>query len=164
MYMITCTFENRNIASPGLRHVTVNAIVVKDNKVLMGLRGTVAGKPILESGKWSLLGGFFGFNENLETAVKREVMEESGWEIADLQLFRINDNPNRPKEDRQNVDIIFIARAVVQTGKHDEEVAELKWFSLDALPPVDQIAFDHGDDLKMYLKHLNDPQQLPILG
>ena len=162
--MITCTFENGNVASPGLRHVTVNAIVVKDNQVLMGLRANVKGLTMLESGKWALLGGFFGFGENLIEAVKREVMEESGWEIDDLQLFRINDNPGRPKEDRQNVDMIFIARAVRQIGKSDEEVKELKWFPLESLPPMDQIAFDHGEDLELYLKHLKSPSSLPILG
>ncbi len=162
--MITCTFENSNTASPGLRHVTVNAIVVKDNQVLMGLRASVKGVTMLEAGKWALLGGFFGFGENLSQAIKREVMEESGWEIDNLQLFRINDNPNRAKEDRQNVDMIFIAHAVKQVGKPDNEVAQLKWFPLDALPPADQIAFDHGEDLAMYLKYLHDPQQLPLIG
>ena len=121
--MITCTFENNNKAL--LRHVTVNAIVVKDNQVLLGKRGTFNGKPILESGKWGLLGGFFGRDENLIEAVKREVMEESGWEIKDLKLFRINDKPNRPKEDRQNVDIIFITNVIKQTKTSDEEVSQL---------------------------------------
>ena len=162
--MITCTFENGNVASPGLRHVIVNAIVIKDDQVLLGLRGTVNGKPMLESGKWALLGGFFGFGENLIQAVKREVMEESGWEIDDLQLFRINDNPGRPKEDRQNVDMIFVARAVTRSGGHDEEVKELKWFPLDDLPRVDQIAFDHAEDLELYRQYLADPRPLPILG
>src|SRR3989338_2293515 len=116
--MITCIFENNNKAS--LRHVTVNAVVVKDNQVLLGKRGTHNGKPILESGKWGLLGGFFNRDDNLTQAVKREVMEESGWEINGLKLFRINDNPNRPKEDRQNVDVIFIASAIKQTKTSDE--------------------------------------------
>ncbi len=162
--MITCTFENGNVASPGLRHVTVNAIVVKDGQVLLGLRGTLNGKPMLESGKWALLGGFFGFGEDLSTAVKREVMEESGWEIDNLQLFRINDDPGRPKEDRQNVDIIFIANAVKQIGSSDEEVSRLKWFPLNDLPPMDQIAFDHGEDLELYLRSRNISRSLPILG
>lgn len=162
--MITCTFENDNVASPGLRHVTVGTIVLRDNQVLLGLRGTLNGKPILESGKWALLGGFFNFGEDLVTAAKREVMEESGWEIDDLQLFRINDNPSRPKEDRQNVDMIFIAKAVRQIAKHDEEVSKLQWFSLDALPPMDQIAFDHGEDLSLYIKYLSVKHPLPILG
>ena len=162
--MITCTFENGNVASPGLRHVTTSIIILKDNQVLFGLRATVGGKPMLESGKWGLLGGFFDRDENLIQAVKREAMEEGGWEIDNIELFRINDRPDRPKEDRQNVDMVFIAQAIKQTGRSDEEVSELKWFPLNALPPMDQIAFDHGEDLSLYLKHLDSPKQLPILG
>lgn len=162
--MITCTFENGNVANPGLRHVTVNAIVLKDGKVLLGLRASVPGITMLEVGKWALLGGFFGFGENLESAVKREVMEESGWEIANLELFRINDNPNRPGEDRQNVDMVFLAHAVKQTGVGDKEISVLQWFSLDSLPHPDQIAFDHGQDLELYREHQRSPKPLPILG
>src|SRR3989339_175624 len=160
--MINCFFENNNKAS--LRHVTVNAIVVKNNQVLLGKRGTLNGKPILESGKWGLLGGFFGRDENLIQAVKREVMEESGWEINNLKLFKINDNPNRPHEDRQNVDIIFIANAVKQTKTSDEEVSKLQWFDLDKLPPKEEIAFDHGENLELYKKYLKEKFILPILG
>jgi 8-oxo-dGTP diphosphatase len=162
--MITCTFENGNVASPGIRHITTSNIIIKDNKVLFVLRQKVANKIMLEEGKWGLPGGFFDRDESLTEAVKREVMEETGWEIDDLVLFRINDNPNRPKEDRQNVDFIFIAKAINRTGSHDDEVREVKWFPLDSLPPMDQIAFDHGEDLELYLKHLKSPMTLPILG
>jgi 8-oxo-dGTP diphosphatase len=156
--MISCVFENGNKTS--LRHVTVNTIVVKDNKVLLGKRGTLNGKPISESGKWGLLGGFFDRDENLVQAAKREVMEESGWEINNLKLFKINGNPRRPKEDRQNVDIIFIADAVRQIKSSDEEVKELKWFSLQKLPTI---AFDHGDALGQYVKYLKENIKLPML-
>ena len=158
--MITCSFENGDKTS--LRHVTVNAIVVKNDQILFGKRGTFNGKPILESGKWGLLGGFFGRDENLVEAVKREVMEESGWEIDNLKLFRINDNPNRPKEDRQNVDIIFIANVVRQIKTSDEEVSKLQWFDLDKLPSKDEIAFDHGDSIELYKKYLKENFSLPI--
>jgi ADP-ribose pyrophosphatase YjhB (NUDIX family) len=129
--MITCTFENGNIASPGLRHVTVNAIVLKDGKVLLGLRKAVPGLTMLETGKWALIGGFFDHGENLVQAVRREVMEESGWEIDNISLFRINDKPDRPKEDRQNVDMIFTCNAVKQVGSHDKEVMIRKSKSLN---------------------------------
>ncbi len=162
--MITCTFENGNVASPGLRHITVNVIVVKDSQVLLGLRSPVPGLTMLETGKWALIGGFFDRDENLIAAAKREVMEESGWEIDQLQLFRINDLPNRPKEDRQNVDIIFVGQAIKQVADHDQEVKELQWFPLDSLPPSDQIAFDLGVDLALYREHLTHPQPLPIIG
>lgn len=162
--MITCQFEDGNIASPGLRHVTTSNIIIKDNKVLFVLRQKVANRIMLEEGKWGLPGGFFDRNESLIEAVKREVMEETGWEIDDLELFRINDNPGRPKEDRQNIDFIFIAKAINRPGSHDAEVREVKWFPLDSLPPIDQIAFDHGEDLELYLKYLKVPMTLPILG
>lgn len=162
MLMITCIFENNTKSS--LRHVTVNAIVIKDNKILLGKRGTFNGKPIVESGKWGLLGGFFARDENLIQAVKREVMEESGWEIDNLQLLRINDNPGRPKEDRQNVDFIFFAEANKQIKTSDEEVQELQWFDLNNLPPKELIAFDHVDNIHLYLKYLKNKMSLPIIG
>jgi len=157
--MITCSFENGDKTS--LRHLTVNAIVIKNDQILLGKRGTFNGKPILESGKWGLLGGFFGRDEKLISAVKREVMEKSGWEIDNLKLFRINDNPNRPMEDRQNVDIIFIANAVKQIGKSDEEVSRLQWFDLDKIP---EMVFDRGDNIELYKKYLRENFPLPVLG
>jgi len=145
--MITCIFENNNKTS--LRHITVNAIVMKDDCVLLGKRGTVNGKKISEYGKWGLLGGFMGRGETLIECLKREVMEESGWQITDIKLLKINDNPNRPREDRQNVDFIYTAKAVHQVKKGDEEVLQLQWFPLDKLPPKEQIAFDHADALQI---------------
>ncbi len=160
--MITCNFEDGGKAN--LRHVTVNAMIIKDNKILLGKRGTYKGKPINESGKWSLLGGFFGRDETLAGAVKREVKEESGYEIGDLILFRINDNPSRPKEDRQNVEIVFVAHVLNQIGKPDEEVTELRWFDLDNLPAIEEIAFDHGENIELYKKYLKNKFQLPLMG
>ncbi len=162
--MINCIFENGNVANPGLRHITVPVIVVKDNQVLLGMRGTKHGKPILESGKWGLLGGFFDRDETLVEAASREVMEESGWTIKDPYLFVVNDSPDRPMEDRQNVDMIFVAKADQQVGTHDEEVKELRWFDLDKLPSDNQIAFDHSLALKLYKKYKIKPFLLPAFS
>ena len=162
--MITCFFENNNKAKKGLRHITVNAIVMDGDKILLGKRGTVGGKAMLESGKWGLVGGFFDRDENLIQAVKREVFEESGCEIEDVTLFRINDNPNRPKEDRQNVDIIFYAKLVKQIPKKDEEVTHLVWFPLDRLPSMDEMAFDHGEDILLYREYRKKNHPLPLVG
>jgi len=160
--MINCQFENGNNSS--LRHVTVNAIVMKNNQVLLGKRGTLNGKPILESGKWALLGGFFDRNETLIEATKREVMEESGWEIDNLVLLRINDRPERPHEDRQNVDMVFVADALRQVGTSDEEVSKLQWFDLNDLPAPELMAFDHGEDIDVYKRYLVEKFAIPVLG
>lgn len=162
--MITCTFENGNVANPGLRHITIPVIVYRQNQVLLGKRGTKNGKPISEFGKWGLLGGFFDRDETMIEAARREVMEESGWTIKDPVLFLINDNPNRPMEDRQNVDFIFIAEADEEVGKPDEEVSDLHWFNLDNLPPSDEIAFDHSLAMREFIDHQKSKSTLPIFG
>jgi ADP-ribose pyrophosphatase YjhB (NUDIX family) len=161
--MITCHFENGDKA--GLRHVVVGVIIIKDKKVLLSKRGTYNGKPILESGKWSLIGGFVDRDENLIGTAKREVMEETGWTIDDVRLFNIIDNPQRPRDnERQNVSIIFLANAVHQTPIITEEVTDLKWFDLDHLPLEKKIAFDHNDSLVLYKKYLKKKFPLPIFG
>ncbi len=163
--MINCTFENGNIASPGIRHVTTSNIILNDkNQLLMCLRGNKNGQPILESGKWGLLGGFVDRDETISESVRREVLEESGWTLDDMYLLCINDNPNRPKEDRQNIDFVYVSYVVSQKQVIDEEVKELRWFDLDKLPPDDQIAFDHALAIKLYKKHTLSPLQLPIFG
>ncbi len=161
--MITCTFEDNGEAQ--LRHVTVNAIVMKDSMVLLAKRGTYnGGKPLLESGKWSLIGGFLSRDETLEEGLRREVREESGWEIDNLRLFHIKDSPGRRGEDRQNVGFVYVVDAVIQRGESDEEVQEMSWYAFDQLPPADQIAFDHGDDLALYQKYLKTEFPLPVIG
>lgn len=156
--MITCTFENGNTTS--LRHVTVGCVLIKAGEILLAKRA----EGLLEAGKWCLLGGYMERGETTEQAVIRETLEESGWTIANLKLFRINDNPDRPHEDRANVDFLYIADAISDNGTHDWESAELKWFSLDALPGDETIAFDHIDTIKLYKKYLQQPFELPKLG
>ena len=156
--MITCTFENGNQNS--LRHVTVGCLVIKDNKILLARRA----EGLLEAGKWCLLGGYADRDETTEETGIRESMEESGWEVENLRLLRINDNPDRPHEDRQNIDFIYIADAKKKTGEPDWESAELQWFSLDALPPSDEIAFDHEDSIRLYSQYLIKEFPLPYLG
>jgi ADP-ribose pyrophosphatase YjhB (NUDIX family) len=160
--MITCQFENGNQAK--LRHVTMGTILVRKGQILLGKRGTYQGQPILESGKWSLLGGYLDRDENLIGGAKREVREESGWEIDNLILLRINDNPDRPHEDRQNLSFIYMAEARSQSPIETEEVKELQWFDVDNVPQADEWAFDHYDDFLLYKKYLQKPFPLPVLG
>lgn len=156
--MITCTFENGD--QTNLRHVTVGCLVIKGGKILLSKRS----QGLLEAGKWSLLGGYANRDETtVETGV-REAQEESGWVIDNLRLLRINDNPNRPHEDRQNIDFIYVADAVEKTGVSDWESEEVQWFSLDDLPPKEQIAFDHFDSIKLYKQYLVSAFSLPVLG
>jgi ADP-ribose pyrophosphatase YjhB (NUDIX family) len=161
--VITCYLENGD--KVGLRHVTVSTIILKDKKILLERRGTFHGKPILESGKWALVGGFVDRNETLVEAAKREAREETGWEINNFRLFRIDDDPERLNDaERQNIGFIFITEAITQIPSKTEEVTELKWFGIDELPSPDKIAFDFSEDLDLYKKYLKEKFPLPVLG
>ena len=158
--MITCFFENGSKIY--LRHVCVSAIIVKENKILLVKRGTYLGKKIPEYGKWALIGGYLERDETLVQGLKREVKEETGFSIKNLRLFRINDNPHRPNEDKQNIEFVFIAQPGQKTQAKNEEVLEQKWFDLNKLPPQKQIAFDHFQTLSLYKKYCQAKFPLPI--
>ena len=146
--MLRCTFENGGKGS--LRHVIVDALVLNGkNEILLVKRAK--GK-LLEGGKWAIVGGFVERDETIEQAVHREVLEETGWEINNIKLLRIIDNPNRPNEDRQNIAFVYTCEAIEKTGEADDESSEQKWFSFENLPTKDEFAFDHLEDIEFYLK------------
>ena len=89
-------------------------------------------------------------------------MEETGYEAKELNLFRIIDNPNRKREDRQNVSFVFLVEPGNQISTPDSEVKKLEWFGLDNLPKEEDFAFDHFENVKLYLKHLTTLFSLPI--
>jgi ADP-ribose pyrophosphatase YjhB (NUDIX family) len=142
--MIQCTFEDGGQAS--LRHVTVDTLVLKDGKILLVKR---TGR-LLEGGKWALVGGFVDRDETTAQAAAREIHEETCWTVKDITLLKINDNPDRPKEDRQNISFVYVCQALEKTGEPDDESDDQQWFALDELPPAEQIAFDHFDNITFY--------------
>ncbi|PIP87870.1 hypothetical protein COW80_03470, partial [Candidatus Beckwithbacteria bacterium CG22_combo_CG10-13_8_21_14_all_01_47_9] len=67
--MISCIFEGQtNIVH--LRHVVVDALVVKDGQILLVKRGPGS---YLEIGKWAMPGGYLEMDETAEQAIVREV-------------------------------------------------------------------------------------------
>jgi ADP-ribose pyrophosphatase YjhB (NUDIX family) len=160
--MITCHLENGD--EVGLRHVVVAAIIVRQGKVLLEKRGTFNGKPMLESGKWALVGGFFDRDETLIDAVSRESIEEVGVELKNHILFAIVDNPYRLRDgQRQNVSVVYVCEAGKSTPVESEEVAETKWFDLDNLPSKEEMAFDFHQILQLYRKYLKEKFPLPVV-
>lgn len=156
--MIHCAFENGNKAS--LRHLTVSTLVVKNDKVLMVKRIP----EFIEGNKWGLVGGYVDRDETVKEAVGREIFEETGYKITNITLLTMRDNPDRPNEDRQNVDFVYFCEALEKTGEKDEESTEIKWFAFDALPPIEEIAFDHYKDIELYLRYKKENLTLPILA
>lgn len=155
--MIKCTFENGSETS--LRHVVVDNLVLNEKREILLVRRT--GK-ILEGGKWALPGGFVERGETIKEAVIREVLEETGYKVGEMILLTIRDNPDRPKEDRQNIAFVYFCKALEKTGEPDKESNAQKWFPFSDLPPKEEIAFDHYDDIMFYIKYKKENLSLPF--
>jgi ADP-ribose pyrophosphatase YjhB (NUDIX family) len=155
--MLTCIFEKGYKTS--LRHVVLHAIVDRDDKLLLEKRAA----DLLEGGKWALPGGFLDRDETTAQGVLRELREETGWEGEIISLFRINTNPKRPKEDRQNVVFEFIIKPNRQVKETNNEVSKVEWIPIDKLLPFEEFAFDHGETIKLYLKYRKKPFPLPVI-
>lgn len=159
--MITCIFENGNKAEKGLRHVTVGAIAVNEKgEVLLVMRGPKVPNP----NKYSVPGGFFDRGETTQEAVLRELKEETGLDGKIRCLFHVNDNPQRPKEDRQNVDFIYVVDVHTGEIKTDWETTSASWFSKETLPTDEEFAYDHRNVFLKYFEYIAKPFPLPLVG
>ncbi|MCL4360377.1 NUDIX hydrolase [Patescibacteria group bacterium] len=154
--MITCTFEKGYTAS--LRHVVVHAIVEDRGKLLLVRRSNA----LVEGGKLAFPGGFLNRDETAAQGVLRELREETGWEGAVVSLLRINSNPERPGEDRQNVVLEYIISPIRQSGKPDGESTEVLWMPFEELSGK-TFAFDHKETIELYRTYRNAPFPLPIM-
>lgn len=157
--MIKCRFEHGSVAF--LRHVTVDGLIVRANKLLLAKRSE---ESQVEAGKWCMPGGYMERDESGAQAVVREIMEETGYESEVISIFRIVDRPRMKGDDRQNIDFIYLVRAYQQVKNPDHEVTQVQWFDLDKLPHPNEVAFDHYDSFKLLIEHQQNPHTLPLFN
>lgn len=148
-------FESGSPAS--LRHVVVHAIVERDGALLLVKRAP----HLSEGGKWGLPGGFLDRDETLVEGVLRELREETGWTGDVRRLLRVNSRADRPREDRQNVAFDFVIAPHERVGEPDHESTAVEWVPIDRLPPLDDIAFDHGETIRRYLAQRERAHEAP---
>ena len=78
------------------------------------------------------LAGFLEAGKSIEEAVHREVFEEVGLKVRNLQYFA-----SQPWPFPHSLMIAFTAEyAGGEMRPCDDEIAEARWFALDALPPL----------------------------
>lgn len=119
--------------------VASSTLVVRDGRLLLARR---AGEP--ERGKWDLVGGFIDEGEDPRDAAVREVREETGLDVELERLFGVwtdwyGDAPNAVWV----VDVVWIGRPAPGEPVATDDVAELRWFAPDELPPPSDFGFTH---------------------
>jgi ADP-ribose pyrophosphatase YjhB (NUDIX family) len=89
---------------------------------------------------WALPGGFIDYGESAEDAALREAKEETGLDVAQLELFGVYSAPGRDPR-HHTLSVVFTGLA---TGvpKAADDAAEIGLFDQRDLPSP--LAFDHA--------------------
>jgi ADP-ribose pyrophosphatase/8-oxo-dGTP diphosphatase len=113
-------------------------VLLKDNKILLGLRNPDPKKADSElhgEGTWTMPGGKIHFGETWRDAAYREVFEETGIKInkENLRIVCINDDI-LPDVHYVTIGLLCKEFKGKPLSKEPEEILEWKWFELNNLP------------------------------
>ncbi len=137
--------------------VGVGAIIVDDQgRLFLARRGPQAKN---ERGLWEFPGGSVEFGERLVDALKREMHEEYGVEIAVGELLDVVDHI-LPAEGQHWVSPTFICCIIsgVPTIHEPGKCTEIGWFALDAVPE-DELTLITRENLCHYRQRLKKEQK-----
>jgi ADP-ribose pyrophosphatase YjhB (NUDIX family) len=125
-------------------------ILVRDRVVLVERRNPPDG--------WALPGGFVDEGETLEQAVRREMMEETGLELDDLEQFHAYSDPARDPR-WHCVSVVFTAsgRGEMRAGDDARRCRLADPRKLDS----SELAFDHARVLSDFVGGRYGRRRLP---
>jgi 8-oxo-dGTP diphosphatase len=107
-----------------------------------------------DNGRWALPGGMVNWGEDIPTAAKRELLEETGLELVEIsRLVGVYSSPER--DPRIHSICIVVEAKVTGTMQTEDsnEIADVQAFAVDSLP-LGNLAHDHDRQLQDYLKNL----------
>lgn len=126
------------------RAVTVNMIVVQDDKIFLILRGV---EPYL--GKWAVPGGYINWGETGEVGATREIFEEGKIVVTECVFLCVTTDPNRHPD--QAINITYVATAFTGEPEAGDDAVQFMWWPLDKLSEI-SLAFDHHSIIAQYLE------------
>jgi 8-oxo-dGTP diphosphatase len=97
---------------------------------------------------WALPGGFVDYGESLESAARREAMEETSLDVELLYQLGAYSDPSRDPR-HHTISVVFVASASGNPHAHDD-ARDARIFRRDSLP--DLLAFDHARILRDYFE------------
>lgn len=127
-------------------------------------QGAFKGLVLIERGKApfgkALPGGKVEYGETVESAIRREMMEEVNLELNDLKQFHVYSEPTRDFR-HHSVEVTYLAKAT-EAPKAGDDAAKAFVVKIEDIPWND-FAFDHAQILRDYLEYKNGNNALIML-
>lgn len=126
------SMKNINGRYPDFPRVAVGAVVFKEGKVLLVLRG----KPPAES-QWAIPGGCVELGETLQEAAQREILEETGIVIQAGKPVYTFDVLERDKNGRLRFHYVIVDLAADYVSgeiRAGDDAADARWLSSEDMP------------------------------
>ncbi len=102
--------------------VSAAAIIINENREILLLDHIFR-----SASSWGVPGGFLNSGEQPEEAVRREIREETGLELHNIEMFRV-------RTIHRHIEILFRARAIGKAEVKSSEIKEAAWFQIDKIP------------------------------
>jgi len=102
-------------------------------------------------GCWAFPGGFLNMDETVAHCAERELEEETGIVLSNMQLVGVYSDVERDPRGRV-ITAAYTAMTTMPEANAGDDAAAAKWWPLNALP---ELAFDHAtilEDAKRVLK------------
>jgi len=134
------------------------ALITDDRERLLLVRRAV--EPFKDC--WDTPGGFVEEGEHPLDALRRELLEETGYEVEPGRFVGAWMDTYGDEADAQStLNLYWEARIVAGSPRPADDVAELAWCELDALPPPEQLAFTTVADA---LEHWRNDRRAELVG
>lgn len=114
-------------------------LVENDGKLLLGKRASEPAK-----GMWDILGGFIDAGETAEEAVRREIKEEAGLDVAITRYLGSFPDTYGPRR-VSTLNLGYVTRPTGGTLRAASDVAEVAWLAVAELPMT--WAFPHQEKI-----------------
>ncbi len=125
--------------------LTVDGVIIKDHMIVLVKRS----KSPFE-GQYALPGGFVEYGETVESALIREIAEETGLEVKIKSLIGVYSDPNRDPRGHV-VSLAFKAQITGGELSSGSDAREVRLFDIRNLP---RLAFDHEKIIQDALKQI----------
>lgn len=120
-----------------------SAVIIKGNMILLQRR--------MDNDLWSLPGGKMEYGENIEQTIKREILEETGYNVIVNKLIGVYTNPKSiiaysDGEVRQQFSLCFQCSIISGKMQISSESKEVRFFHIDE---IDNLSISEQQKLRI---------------